>query len=51
MDPKQVSRRTAMLTVSLIGVWLAVRSDPAEAAATCRAIAREISSWSALGVA
>jgi TetR/AcrR family transcriptional regulator, transcriptional repressor for nem operon len=51
MDAKQVSRRTAMLTVSTLGVWLAVRSDPAEAAATCRAIAREISSWSSVQVA
>ena len=46
MDPKEVSRRTAMLTTSTFGVWLVVRSDPAEAASTCRAIAREISSWS-----
>lgn len=51
MDPKQVTRRTAMLTVSVIGVWIAVRSDPAEAASTCRAIAREISSWSSLRLA
>ena len=47
MDARQASRRTAMLTASVLGVWLAVRADAAAAAATCRAIAREIASWSA----
>jgi AcrR family transcriptional regulator len=51
MDPKTASRRTALLTVSVLGVWLAVRSDPVAAAATCRAIAREISSWGSLRLA
>jgi AcrR family transcriptional regulator len=45
MDRRQVSGRSAMLTMSLLGVWLAVRSDPAAASATCRSIAREINSW------
>jgi TetR/AcrR family transcriptional repressor of nem operon len=48
MDPKEASRRTAMLTASVLGVWLAVRSDAAGAATTCRAISREISSWGAV---
>ncbi|MEY2431474.1 MAG: TetR/AcrR family transcriptional regulator, transcriptional repressor for nem operon [Acidimicrobiaceae bacterium] len=45
MNRKQVSRRTEMLTVSLFGVWIAVRSDAADAAATCRSIAQEVTSW------
>jgi AcrR family transcriptional regulator len=48
MDPKQVARRTAMLTVSALGVWIAVRSDSTGAAATCRALAQEITSWGVL---
>jgi AcrR family transcriptional regulator len=51
MDSKEASRRTAMLTASVLGVWLEVRSDRAAAAATCRAITREISSWDSLRVA
>jgi hypothetical protein len=34
-----------MLTALLLGVWIAVRSEPAAAAADCRAIALEITSW------
>jgi TetR/AcrR family transcriptional repressor of nem operon len=48
MDPKQVARRSAMLAVSTLGVWLVVRSDSVGAAATCRALAQEITSWGAL---
>lgn len=51
MDSKEASRRTAMLTAVVLGVWIVVRSDSAAAAATCRAIAREISSWSSVRVA
>ncbi|MEY2420272.1 MAG: TetR/AcrR family transcriptional regulator, transcriptional repressor for nem operon [Acidimicrobiaceae bacterium] len=45
MNRRQVSRRTEMLTASLFGVWLAVRSDSPAAAITCRSIAQEITSW------
>ena len=45
MEREQVPRRAQMLSASLFGVWLAVRSDAAAAAADCRAIAQEIASW------
>lgn len=45
MERELVSRRVRMLTALLLGVWIAVRSDPAAAAADCRAIALEITSW------
>jgi AcrR family transcriptional regulator len=49
MDPKHVARRAAMLTVSALGVWIVVRSDATTAAATCRALAQEITSWGSPG--
>jgi TetR/AcrR family transcriptional regulator, transcriptional repressor for nem operon len=45
MDLSQASRRTEMLTVSVLGVWLAVRSNADAAASTCSDIAEEILSW------
>jgi TetR/AcrR family transcriptional repressor of nem operon len=48
MDRSQAARRTEVLTMSMFGVWVAVRSDAAAAASTCRAVAREIVSWAAL---
>jgi AcrR family transcriptional regulator len=45
METELVSRRARMLTALLLGVWIAVRSEPAAAAADCRAIALEITSW------
>jgi hypothetical protein len=45
MQPQQISRRSQMLTATLLGVWLTVRYDAGAAAADCRAIAREITSW------
>jgi hypothetical protein len=34
-----------MLTATLLGVWLGVRYDADAAAADCRAVAHEITSW------
>ena len=48
MDPKQASRRTALLAASVVGVWIAVRTDATAAAATCLTVAQEISSWGSL---
>jgi AcrR family transcriptional regulator len=45
MEPEQIPRRAQMLTAMLLGVWLTVRYDAAAAAADCRAIAQEITSW------
>jgi AcrR family transcriptional regulator len=45
MNRRQVTQRVEMLTASVLGVWIAVRSDATTAAATCRAIAQEITSW------
>jgi TetR/AcrR family transcriptional repressor of nem operon len=47
MSRREVSRRTELLSASWFGVWIAVRSDPAGAAATCKSIAQEITSWKA----
>jgi len=46
MDRRLVARRVKLLAAGALGAWLAVRADPAAAAADCRAIAREIASWS-----
>ncbi|MEY2427024.1 MAG: TetR/AcrR family transcriptional regulator, transcriptional repressor for nem operon [Actinomycetota bacterium] len=45
LDHNQVRRRAEMLTASTLGVWLAVRTDAAQASETCRAIAQEIAAW------
>jgi TetR/AcrR family transcriptional repressor of nem operon len=49
MDRGLLDRRAKLLASSAQGVWVAVRADPEAAAATCRAIAREIASWSPNG--
>jgi NAD-dependent oxidoreductase involved in siderophore biosynthesis len=45
----EISRRSELLAVSTIGVWLAVRTDPTAAARSCRAVASEITSWRRVG--
>jgi AcrR family transcriptional regulator len=45
IDKGQVARRAELLAATTLGVWLAVRADPDDASATCRAIAAEIRSW------
>ena len=47
MDRRLVAGRANLLAASVLGAWVAVRADPAAAVADCRAIAREIASWSA----
>ena len=49
MDRRLVDRRTKLLASSANGVWVVVRADPEAAAAACRAIAREITSWASMG--
>ena len=49
MERGLVDRRAKLLASSAHGVWVAVRADPDAAAAMCRAIAREITSWSSNG--
>jgi len=40
-----VDARAKLLAAALMGTWLAVRVDPADARSLCRSIADEISSW------
>ncbi|MEY2476886.1 MAG: TetR/AcrR family transcriptional regulator, transcriptional repressor for nem operon [Actinomycetota bacterium] len=42
---REIARRSELLAVSTMGVWLAVRTDPTAAAHSCRAVANEITSW------
>ena len=42
---REIPRRSELLAVSTMGVWLAVRTDPTAAARSCRAVANEITSW------
>jgi len=51
MDRRLLDRRVKLLASSAHGVWVRVRVDPQAAAAACRAIAREIDSWSTNGTA
>jgi AcrR family transcriptional regulator len=46
MDRGLLDRRAKLLASNAHGVWVLARADPEVAAATCRAIAREIASWS-----
>jgi len=43
--PDTVESRAALLTSALMGVWLSVRVDPADAGALCETIAKEAESW------
>ena len=40
-----VTMRSHLLTATLMGIWLAVRIDPADAAALCDLTARQVSAW------
>jgi len=46
MDRGLLDRRAKLLASNAHGVWVLARADPEVAAATCRAIAREVGSWS-----
>jgi hypothetical protein len=37
--------RARLLASALMGVWLTVRIDPADASTLCQAIARQVESW------
>jgi TetR/AcrR family transcriptional repressor of nem operon len=43
--PDTVESRAALLASALMGVWLFVRIDPADAGALCETIAKEAESW------
>jgi TetR/AcrR family transcriptional repressor of nem operon len=45
MDRDTAARRGEMLANAVMGVWLAVRAEPAAAARSCDAMAAEIRSW------
>lgn len=45
IDADVVETRAHLLASTLMGVWLAVRIDPRDAAVLCETIAREIASW------
>jgi TetR/AcrR family transcriptional repressor of nem operon len=45
LDRGLLDRRAKLLASNAHGVWVLARADPEVAAATCRAIAREIASW------
>jgi TetR/AcrR family transcriptional regulator, transcriptional repressor for nem operon len=46
---RQAAKRSEILAASSTGVWFAARVDHAAAAATCRAITTEITSWGVSG--
>jgi AcrR family transcriptional regulator len=45
IDPATVRARSHLLASALMGVWLTVRIDPADASRLCKTIAGEVSSW------
>jgi TetR/AcrR family transcriptional repressor of nem operon len=44
-DPVYVNQRARLLTATILGIWLAVRIDPADAAHTCDAVTGQVRSW------
>jgi TetR/AcrR family transcriptional repressor of nem operon len=45
IDPATVETRAQLLSASVMGIWLTVRIDAADAARLCTQIAREVASW------
>lgn len=45
IDVRLVEARANLLASTLMGIWLAVRIDPVDAAALCEFAAREVASW------
>ena len=45
IDATLVEARANLLASTLMGIWLAVRIDPVDAAAVCEFAAREVASW------
>jgi len=45
VDPVTVEARSQLLAATLMGVWLTVRIDPADASTLCKTIASEVASW------
>jgi AcrR family transcriptional regulator len=47
IDPGTADARAYLLASALMGVWLSVRIDPADASRLCATVAREVESWRA----
>jgi AcrR family transcriptional regulator len=47
LDAGAVQRRAHLLASTLMGIWLAVRVDPDDAARLCQTVADEVESWRA----
>jgi TetR/AcrR family transcriptional repressor of nem operon len=45
VEPSRVDPRARFLTATVLGVWLAARIDPLDAAATCDAVLAEVTAW------
>jgi len=45
IDARLIEARASLLASTLMGIWLAVRIDPVDAAAVCEFAAREVASW------
>ena len=47
VDRASVAARARLLASTLMGIWLSVRIDPADASTLCETIAREVETWRA----
>lgn len=45
IDPRTVDARAHLLAAALMGLWLSVRIDPADASALAEIVAHEVESW------
>jgi AcrR family transcriptional regulator len=45
INPAAVEPRAQLLASTLMGIWLSVRIDPADASAVCETVANEVNSW------
>jgi AcrR family transcriptional regulator len=45
IDANTVDRRAWLLASTLMGIWLTVRTDPADAVELCETVAAEVRSW------
>jgi len=45
IDPGPVEARARLLASALMGIWLSVRIDPADASALCQTIADQVEAW------
>ena len=45
IDPGPVEARARLLASALMGIWLSVRIDPADASALCQTVADQVEAW------